>query len=51
MINKKEPVQLAEYSFSVCEKLDAAIQEKNEEDLSEPVRMALEDSKRCVDLP
>ena len=51
MIDKKEPVQLAEYSFSVCEKLDAVIREKNEENLSEPVRTALEDSKKYVDLP
>ena len=51
MIYKKEPVKLAEYSFSVCEKLDATIQGKEEEALDGPVRMALEDSKRCVDLP
>ena len=51
MIDNKESVRLAEYSFSVCEKLDAAIQGKKGEALDGPVRMALEDSKRCVDLP
>ena len=51
MIDKEESVQLAEYSFHVCETLDTVVQGKNVEGLDEPVRMALEYSKKCVDLP
>jgi len=43
-------VELSEYCFDVCEVLKTAIHGKKEDDLSEPVRMALEDLGRCVDL-
>ena len=51
MIDNEESVRLAEYSFSICEKLDATIRGKKEEALDGPARVALEDSERCVDLP
>jgi hypothetical protein len=49
MIDDKDSVQLSEDCFSVCEALKAVIQEKNTDDLNESIKMALEDSKRCVD--
>ena len=48
MIDDKESVRLAECSFDVCEVLDTAIGGRDAEDLDEPVRTAVEDSKRCV---
>ena len=48
MIDSKESVQLAEYSFYVCGALDTAIRGRDAEGLDESVRTAVEDSKRCV---
>ena len=49
MIDDEDSGQLSEDCFSVCEALKTAIQGKNADDLNESVKMALEDSKRCVD--
>jgi hypothetical protein len=51
MIDDKDAVQLSEDCFSVCEALKTAIQGKDVDYLSESVKMAFEDSKRCVDWP
>ena len=51
MIDDKDSVQLSEDCFGVCEALDTAIRGKNANDLNEPLKMALEDSRRCVDWP
>jgi len=50
MINDKDSVELSEYCFNVCEALKTVIRGRNTDDLSEPVRMALENLRRCVDL-
>ena len=44
-------MQLSDYFFNVCEALKAAIGEENTDDLSEPVRIALEDLERFAGLP
>jgi hypothetical protein len=51
MADDEDSVELSEYCFSLCEALKTAIQGKNADDLNESVRMALEDSERCVDWP
>jgi len=50
MIKNKDSVELSEYCFNMCEVLKTVIYGKNADDLSEPVRRALEDLGRCVDL-
>jgi len=50
MINNKDSVELSGYCFNVCEVLKTVIHGQNADDLSELVRMALEDLGRCVDL-
>jgi hypothetical protein len=49
MIDDENSGQLSEGCFSICEALKTAVQGKNADDLNESVKMALEDSKRCVD--
>ena len=51
MINDKDSVQLSEFCFNVCEVLKTAVQGRDVDSLDESVRVALEDLKRCVDLP
>lgn len=43
-------MQLSDHCFNVCEALKTAIREENMDDLSEPVRIALEDLGRFVGL-
>ena len=51
MVNGEDSVLLSEYCFNVCEALNATIQGKNANDLSECVRTALEDLGRWVECP
>ena len=51
MIDDKDSVQLSEDCFSVCEALKVAIRGNNPDNLDESIKMALEDSKRCVYWP
>jgi len=50
MIKNKDSVELSEYCFNMCEVSKTVIHGKNADDLSEPMRTALEDLGRCVDL-
>ena len=50
-MNDKDSVKLSEYCFDVCSVLETAIRGKKADDLSGPVRTALEDLERCVDQP
>jgi len=50
MIENKDSVELSEYSFNVCEVLKTVIHGKTADNLSESVRVALENFGRCVDL-
>ena len=49
MIDDKDPVQLSEYSFNVCNVLKTVVEGRNADSLDESVRVALEDLGRCVD--
>ena len=48
MVADNEAVQLSDYCFNVCEALNAAIRDRNTDDLGESTRMALKDLVRCV---
>ena len=48
MINDEGSIELSKHCFDMCETLETAIQGKGVGDLSEPMKMALEDSERCV---
>ena len=51
MSDNKVSVQLSESCFDTCEALEDATQGKDADDLDEIVKIALEDSKRCVGQP
>ena len=46
MIDDDDSVKLSDYCFSVCEVLNAAIQEKTKDGLNGSARLGLEDLER-----
>lgn len=48
MINKKDSAKLSDFCFEMCETLNAAIQGRDGDELSDTIKVGLVEIERCV---